>query len=71
MSEQSGDRPEPDRYAVEYARIGAGTDESVETALQEKLNEGSRQSWKLVSVVHDPSEEGVILVWDLQGFISG
>ena len=28
-------------------------------------------SWKLISVVHNPAQDGVLLVWDLQGMISG
>lgn len=71
MTEQRSNLPEPDRYSVEYVRIGVGKDESFEVALQRELNEGSKQSWKLISVVHNPVEEGVCLVWDLQGFISG
>ena len=68
MSEENnGNIPEADRYSVEH--IGAA--ERFDAVLQEKLNTGSKQSWKLVSVVQDPTNEGVLLVWDLEGFISG
>lgn len=44
---------------------------SVEAALQEAINEGARQSWKLVSVTQDPTAgDGVILVRDTSGFFS-
>lgn len=71
MTEQKSNTPEPDRYSVDFVKIDAGEHESFEVALQKELNEGSRQSWKLVSVVHNPAEDGVCLIWDLQGFISG
>ncbi len=35
------------------------------------MNAGTRKSWKLVSVVNEPTSQGLILVWDQQGFISG
>jgi hypothetical protein len=62
--------PEPDRYSVEYVDL-AGFSGDFVARLQEVLNEGTRHSWKLTSVVQDPSGEGVIVVWDLEGFISG
>ena len=40
-------------------------------ALQEAINEGARQSWKLIRVTKDPTSEGVFLVWDTSGFFSG
>jgi len=40
-------------------------------ALQEAINEGARKSWRLVGVVNEPTGQGVILVWDLEGFFSG
>lgn len=68
MSEENnGNIPEADRYSVEHVDTAANFD----AALQEKLNEGSRQSWRLISVVQNPTAEGVLLVWDLEGFISG
>ncbi|CAN5912398.1 hypothetical protein BH23ACT11_BH23ACT11_05250 [soil metagenome] len=71
MTEQQSSAPEPDRYSVESVRIKAETTESFEAALQKELNDGSKHSWKLISVVHSPVDDGVLLVWDLQGFISG
>ena len=65
MSE--GSMPDADRYSVEHVEAAAEFD----VALQEKLNAGSRNSWRLISVVQNPAGEGVLLVWDLEGMISG
>ena len=35
------------------------------------INEGARQSWKLISVAQDPKGEGLLLIWDTSGFFSG
>lgn len=68
MSEtNNGNIPEADRYSVEHVETSTNFD----VALQEKLNEGSRRSRRLIGVVQDPAGEGVLLVWDLEGFISG
>jgi hypothetical protein len=64
------DRPEAERYYAQHASLDAGEAGSSEAALQEALNEGARQSWKLVGVTQDPTS-GVILVWDTSGFFSG
>ena len=68
---QAPDRPAAERYYAQYAELGVGPRGSPETALQEAINEGARQSWKLISVTNDPTSEGVILVWDTSGFFSG
>jgi len=65
------DRPEAERYYAQYATLEAGETGSSEAALQEAINEGARQSWKLISVTQDPTTDGVILVWDTSGFFSG
>src|SRR5215204_1276744 len=65
------DRPEAERYYAQYASLDAGETGSAEAALQEAINEGARQSWKLISVTQDPTTDGVILVWDTSGFFSG
>lgn len=65
MSE--GNMPEPDRYSVEHLE----TVENFDVTLQEQLNEGSKNSWQLVGVVQNPNGEGVLLVWDTEGMISG
>ncbi len=62
--------PEPERYAVEYIELSEGP-EAAQTKLQEILNDGSKQSQKLVGVATDPVGKGVIVIWDLEGFISG
>jgi hypothetical protein len=63
--------PAPERYYAERV-APASTAEGLSLAmLQEAMNEGARQSWRLVGVVDDPMGEGVILVWDQHGFISG
>lgn len=68
--------PVPDRYYAEYVQLPSGTAEeegaSIGPTLQDAINRGTRQSWKLVSVTQDPtSREGVFVVWDTAGFISG
>ena len=68
---EAPDRPEPERYYVQYSSLDAGPEGSTEAALQEALNEGARQSWKLIGVMKDPASEGVFLVWDTTGFFSG
>jgi hypothetical protein len=69
---QAPDRPAAERYSAQYAALGVGPEGSPEAALQEAINEGARRSWKLISVMQDPtSSEGAILVWDTSGFFSG
>ena len=63
--------PEPERYYAEHVSTGSGAESFSVAALQEAMNEGSRQSWRLVGVVNEPTGQGVILIWDQQGFISG
>ncbi len=65
------DRPEAERYYAQYTTLKAGPGVSTEAALQEAINEGAKQSWKLISVTSDPTSEGVFLVWDTSGFFSG
>jgi hypothetical protein len=63
--------PEPERYYAEHVSTGSGAESFSVAALQEAMNEGSRQSWRLVGVVNEPTSQGVVLIWDQQGFISG
>jgi len=60
--------PTPERY---YAQLVPGDGGVSVARLQEAMNEGARRSWRLVGVVNEPAGEGIILVWDQQGFISG
>lgn len=70
MSEQNNEQmPEPDRYSVEYVELNGEGDASV--TLQEVLNEHSKQSQKLIGVAQDPIGKGILLFWDLEGFVSG
>ncbi len=68
---QAAERPAAERYYAQYAALGVGTESSPEAALQEAINEGARQSWKLISVTKDSAGEGAFLVWDTSGFFSG
>ena len=68
---EAADRPEAERYYAQYTSLDAGEAGSSEAALQEAINDGARQSWKLISVTQDPTTDGVILVWDTSGFFSG
>lgn len=63
--------PDPERYAVEYIELSSEGAEASQAKLQEILNDGSKQSQKLVGVATDPVGKGVIVIWDLEGFISG
>ncbi len=74
MTEHQREAPEgteAERYYAQYTPLEAGPEGTTEVALQEAINEGSRQSWKLISVTNDPTSEGVFLVWDTSGFFSG
>jgi hypothetical protein len=68
---QAADRPAAERYYAQYAALGVDPGDAPEAALQEAINEGARQSWKLISVTQDPTSGGVLLVWDTSGFFSG
>jgi hypothetical protein len=68
---QAAERPAAERYYAQYAALGVGPEDSSEAALQEAINEGACQSWKLISVTKDPASKGVLLVWDTSGFFSG
>jgi hypothetical protein len=64
--------PEAERYYAEHVRLDSGTAGSSQETLQESMNKGARQSWRLVGVVVDPtSPGGIFLVWDKKGFFSG
>jgi hypothetical protein len=65
------DVPEAERYHAEYIPLPGGEEGASLVALQEAINENARHSWKLVSVAHDPSSQGLFLVWDTTGFFSG
>ena len=71
MAEEENAVPEPERYYVEHVSPTSGEEGVSMAAFQEAMNAGTRQSWKLVSVVNEPAGRGVMLVWDQQGFISG
>jgi hypothetical protein len=63
--------PEPERYYAERVAPSSATEGLSIAVLQEAMNEGSRKSWRLVGMLNDPMGQGVILVWDQHGFISG
>ena len=67
----ASDQMKAERYQIELVRLAAGTDASSVVTLQEALNKGARQSWKLVGVAQDPTSQGVLIAWDTSGFISG
>ncbi len=69
ISRSEPEPPEPERYYAE--RISPTAEGLSLAALQEAMNEGARKSWRLVGVMNEPADRGVILVWDQQGFISG
>lgn len=64
--------PEPERYYAQYVQLPTEEEGAALVALQEEINTGTRQSWRLLSVMQDPtSREGVFIVWDTTGFFSG
>jgi hypothetical protein len=52
---EAPDRPEAERYYAQHASLDAGEGGTSEAALQEAINEGARQSWKLISVTQAPT----------------
>ena len=63
---------EVERYYSEHVQLDSGATGSPHRTLQESMNKGARQSWRLVGVVVDPtSPGGIFLVWDKKGFFSG
>jgi hypothetical protein len=71
VSRSGPEPPEPDRYYAQHISTASGAESFSLAALQEAINEGSRQSWRLVGVVNEPTGQGVVLIWDQEGFISG
>ena len=75
MTEEQNQAPtvqEAERYFPEHIQLDSTAAGSPSRALQEAMNHGARQSWRLVGVVQDPtSPGGVFLVWDTHGFFSG
>jgi hypothetical protein len=71
VSRSEPEPPAPERYYAERVSPPSGTEGIALAELQEAMNEGARQSWRLVGVLNAPTGQGVILVWDQQGFISG
>lgn len=63
--------PDPDRYSVQYVEFSAEENADASVQLQEVLNERSRQSQKLIGVATDPTGRGILLFWDMEGFVSG
>ena len=68
---QAPDKIEAEGYQVQLVQLAAGPDTSSLATLQRALNKGARQSWRLVGVAQDPTSQGVLVVWDTSGFISG
>jgi hypothetical protein len=71
VSRSGAESVEPERYYAEVLSPSSGSEDLTAEAVQEAMNAGTRKSWKLVGVVNDPAGQGLILVWDQQGFISG
>ena len=63
---------EAERYYSEHIQLDSESAESPNAMLQETMNKGARQSWRLVGLVHDPtSPGGAFLIRDTSGFFSG
>lgn len=63
--------PEPERYYAELISPATGESAVSVPTLQETMNHGARSSWRLVGLMNEPGGEGIILIWDQAGFISG
>ena len=68
---EATDRVEAERYQVELVPLAAETVASSLATLQGAVNKGARQSWRIVGVAQDPTSQGVLVVWDTLGLISG
>ncbi len=68
---EAHERPKAERYQAEHIQLITETEGSSVAALQRALNKGARQSWSLVGISRDPAGQGVLLIWDTPGFISG
>ena len=68
---EATDQIEAERYLVELVPLAVETGASSLTTLQGALNKGARQSWRIVGAAQDPTSQGVLVVWDTSGFISG
>ena len=72
VQSQAPSEQEAERYYAEHVQLDSETAESPQKTLQESMNKGARQSWRLVGVVVDPtSRGGIFLIWDEKGFFSG
>jgi hypothetical protein len=72
VQSQAPSGQEAERYYSEHVQLDSATTGSPHRTLQESMNKGARQSWRLVGVVQDPtSPGGIFLVWDTTGFFSG
>ena len=68
---EATDQIQAERYQVELVPLAAETGASSLATLQGAVNEGARQSWRIVGVAQDPTSQGVLVVWDTSGLISG
>ncbi len=68
---EASNRLEVERYQVELVPLATGAEVSSTVTLQEAVNKGARQSWRLVGAAQDPVSQAVLIVWDKSGFISG
>ena len=75
MAEEQSQIPgvqEAERYYSEHVQLDSATTGSPHRKLQEAMNKGARQSWRLVGVAQDPtSPGGIFLVWDTSEFFLG
>ena len=65
MAEEQSQAPsvqEAERYYSEHVQLDSATTGSSHKALQESMNKGARQSWRLVGLVQDPTSPGGIFL---------
>jgi hypothetical protein len=62
---------EAEGYQIELVPLATGTEASSIVALQQAVKKGARKSWRLVGVAQDPVSQGVLIVWDKSGLVSG
>ena len=62
---------EADGYQIELVPLATRSETSSIVALQQAVKKGARKSWRLVGVAQDPVSQGVLIVWDKSGLVSG
>ncbi len=69
---KEGSRPSGSGAVLRRVRPSLpATEGSAQAALQEAINEKAKRRWQLISVMQNPTNQGLFLVWDTSGVSSG